>query len=162
MLVYLILLPKFNLPLIGAFTWLTSPRPYRATICRERNWLWITYVFFDHKRTWRAFPNEGSAQCRGPPPKQHEHERRCIPVTHPFILTRRIWKDDYDGQMMFGDFMGLKLPDICLTGEEKLSPRKSVPTGDRTRARCVTGVHATAYSTAVDKLVQQMHNFTVT
>ena len=27
--------------------------------------------------------------------------------------------DDYDGQMIFGDFVGLKLPDICLTGEGK-------------------------------------------
>ena len=32
--------------------------------------------------------------------------------------------DDNDGQMMFGDFGGLKLPDICLTGEEK--PRKNL------------------------------------
>ena len=31
--------------------------------------------------------------------------------------------DDNDGQMMFGDLGGLKLPDICLTGEEK--PRKN-------------------------------------
>ena len=30
--------------------------------------------------------------------------------------------DDYDGQIIFGDIMGLKLPDIRLTGEEK--PRK--------------------------------------
>ena len=30
--------------------------------------------------------------------------------------------DDNDGQMIFGDLGGLKLPDICLTGEEK--PRK--------------------------------------
>ena len=30
--------------------------------------------------------------------------------------------DDYDGQMISGDLMGLKLPDIHLTGEEK--PRK--------------------------------------
>ena len=28
--------------------------------------------------------------------------------------------DDNDGQMIFGDLGGLKLPDICLTGEEKL------------------------------------------
>ena len=27
--------------------------------------------------------------------------------------------DDNDGQMIFGDLVGLKLPDICLTGEEK-------------------------------------------
>ena len=61
--------------------------------------------------------------------------------------------DDYDGQMILGDLMGLKHPDIRLIGEEKLrktSPRKLVPTGDRTRARCVTGAHATTCSTAVD------------
>ena len=32
--------------------------------------------------------------------------------------------DDYYGQMIFGDLMGLKLPDIRLTGEEK--PRKNL------------------------------------
>ena len=32
--------------------------------------------------------------------------------------------DDNDGQMIFGDLRGLKLPDICLTGEEK--PRKNL------------------------------------
>ena len=32
--------------------------------------------------------------------------------------------DDYDGQMIFGDLVGLKLPDICLTGEGK--PRKNL------------------------------------
>ena len=57
--------------------------------------------------------------------------------------------DDYDGQMIFGDLGGLKLPDISLTGE-KTSPRKLVPTGDRTRARCVTGAHAKTCPTAVD------------
>ena len=33
---------------------------------------------------------------------------------------------------------------------EKISPRKLVPTGDRTRARCVTWTHATTWPTAVD------------
>ena len=32
--------------------------------------------------------------------------------------------DDNDGQMKFGNLGGLKLPDICLTGEEK--PRKNL------------------------------------
>ena len=32
--------------------------------------------------------------------------------------------DDNDGQMIFGDLGGQKLPDICLTGEEK--PRKNL------------------------------------
>ena len=55
--------------------------------------------------------------------------------------------DDNDGQMIFGDLGDLKLPDIRLTGEEnpeKTSPRKLVPTGDRTQACCVTGALATA------------------
>ena len=89
----------------------------------------------------------------GPPPTQREHERRYTPFTHPFILTRRIWKDDYDGQMIFGDLVGLKIPYICLTGEEKFRKnltQETCPDRDRTRARCVTGAHATACSTAVD------------
>ena len=61
--------------------------------------------------------------------------------------------NDYDDQMIFGDLVGLKLPDICRTGEEKPrknSPSKRVATGDRTRARCIKDAHATAYSTEVD------------
>ena len=56
--------------------------------------------------------------------------------------------------MIFVHLKGLKLPDIFLIGEKKktknLSPRKPVPTGDRTGARCVTDVHAIFCSTAVD------------
>ena len=64
----------------------------------------------------------GISSMPGPPPRQHNYERRYTPTTHPFILTRRLWKDDYDGQMIFGDLVSLKFPDICLTDEEK--PRK--------------------------------------
>ena len=32
--------------------------------------------------------------------------------------------DDNDGQMIFGDLVGLKLPDICLIGAEK--PQKNL------------------------------------
>ena len=49
----------------------------------------------------------------GPPPRQHQHERRYTSFTHPFMLTMRIWMDGYDGQMLFGELLGLKLPDIC-------------------------------------------------
>ena len=61
--------------------------------------------------------------------------------------------DDNDVQMIFGDLGGLKLSDICLTGEE--NPEKPHPgnlSRDRTRTRCVTSAHATTCSTAVDKL----------
>ena len=45
-----------------------------------------------------------------------------------------IMNDNY-GQMIFRDLMGLMLPDICLTGEEKTpkkktSPNNVVPTRD--------------------------------
>ena len=39
--------------------------------------------------------------------------------------------DDYDGRMIFGDLVGLKLPDIRLTGEEK--PRKKPHPGSLSR-----------------------------
>ena len=98
----------------------------------------------------------------GPPPRQHEHERRDTPWTHLFILTRRICKDYYDGQIIFGDLVGLKVTDIYLTGDAKLRKKKqsgnlSRP-GDRTRAR-VTGTHATACPTAVDVLHLLIFNF---
>ena len=32
---------------------------------------------------------------------------------------KEMMMDDYDGQMTFGDLVGLKLSDIRLTGEEK-------------------------------------------
>ena len=43
-----------------------APGTYTATTCRGRglNYGSHTY-FFDHTRTWRFSPDEGSAQCRG-------------------------------------------------------------------------------------------------
>ena len=79
--------------------------------------------FFDHTRTWWASRLRDQLNA-GPPPRQHEHEGRYTPSTYPFNVTRR--KDDYDGKIIFGDLRGLKLPGICLTGEEK-SPKKPRP-----------------------------------
>ena len=44
----------------------------------------------------------------GAPPRQHKHERRYTPSTHPFILTRRISEGNYDGQIIFGEPCGPK------------------------------------------------------
>ena len=87
-----------------------------------------------------GLPGWKTSSMPGPLPRQHERASRYITFTHPVILTRWIWKDEYDGQRIFGDFVDLRLPDICLTGEgkeRKTSPRKLVPNGDRTRARCL-------------------------
>ena len=39
-------------------------------------------------------------------------------------VRNEMMMDDYDGQMIFGDLVGLKFPDIRRTGEEK--PRKNL------------------------------------
>ena len=62
----LISLPEFNLPLIGSFTWLTPPGPYRTTTCRGRELNFGSHTsFFEHTKTWTTSPDEGLAQCRG-------------------------------------------------------------------------------------------------
>ena len=66
------------------------------------------------------------SQMPEPPPRQHKHERQYTPSIHSVIPTRRIWNDDYDGQMILGDLGGLKFPDICLTGGKK-TPKKPHP-----------------------------------
>ena len=86
--------------------------------------LWITYIPFSPHKDMEDLPGWVISPMPGPPPRQHKHERRYTPSTHSVIPTRRIWNDDYDSQMIFGELEGLKFPDICLTGEEK--PRKNL------------------------------------
>ena len=77
--------------------------------------------FFDHTRIWRASSDEGPAQCCGQlrdNTNMKDNRPTHHPSIHPLILTRRMQKDDYEGQVIFGDLVGLKLPDICLIGEE--------------------------------------------
>ena len=132
-------LPLFNLSLIGEFSWLTPPGPYKATAFRERE------LTLDYIHTFLTTQGWGNSSMPGPPTKQHELERRFTPFTHPFILASRIWKDDYDGQMIFGDLVTLKLSDICLTGEEK--PRTKLHPENLSPWQAA---HATAWSTVVD------------
>ena len=56
---------------------------------------------------------------------------KTIHTIHSFILTRRYVKHDYDSQMKFGEPWDLKLPDICLTGEE--NPEKKLHPGNFSR-----------------------------
>ena len=63
---YLISLSKFNLPLIGSFYVTHAARTLQShDLSGEGIKLWITDILFDHIRTWRASPDEWSAQCRG-------------------------------------------------------------------------------------------------
>ena len=148
------------------FTWLTPPGPYRARTCRERE------LTLYHRDTFLTTQGHG-----GPPRisdqlnagtssettriKDDTHHSR----THSFQQGEYGKDNNYDGQMIFREPWGLKLPDICLTGEEnprKTSPRKLVPTGDTTRARWVTSAHTTACSTAVDDCKYAKQYFSAT
>ena len=57
--------------------------------------------------------------------RARQHLRSLAPVMKIMMM------DDYGGQMIFGDLVGLKLPDIRLTGEEK--PRKKSHPGNLSR-----------------------------
>ena len=98
----------------------------------------------------KGLPGWVISPMSGPPPRQHKHERQYTRSTQSVIPTRRIWNDDDDGQMIFGDHGGLKFPDIFLTGEEKNPEKKLTQETCPDRVRCVTSAHATTCSTAVD------------
>ena len=135
--------------------WLTPLGPCRATTCRGREVTQDHILFWPHKNM-EGLPWWVIRPVPGPLPWQPKHERRDTPSTHPFILTRRRWKDDCDGQMIFGNVVGLNFLTFVLQvrkNPDQTSPWKRVPTGDRTRARCVTGAHVTACPTAVDAML---------
>ena len=83
--------------------------------------------FYDHTGTWMASPDEGSAQCRGHP-SETRRTWKTIHISHAPIHSNKenmkwwLWRpNDIRGKLV-----DLKLPDICLTGEEK-SPKKPHP-----------------------------------
>ena len=89
-----------------------------------------------------------TTQGQGGPPRMRDHLNsgatcettrtlKTIHIIHSLILTRWI---RYGWLWWPNDIRGPCGPKVCLTGEEKpekTSPRKLVPTGDLTRARCV-------------------------
>ena len=151
---HLISLSKFNLPLSGSFDVTHAARPLQShDLSVEVIKLWITDILFWPCKNMEGLHGWVISPMPGPPPRQHKHEKQYTPSTHSVIPTRRRWTDDDDGQMIFGTLGGLKFPDICYRWgktPKKTSSRKPVPTGDRTRARCVTSARATTCSTAVD------------
>ena len=114
---------SFNFPLIGSFYVTHAARVLEShDLSGEGIKLWITDILFWPHKDMESLPGRVICPMPGPPPRQHKHERQYTPSTHPFIPTRRIWNDHYGGQMIFGDLVGLKFPDICLIGEEKPHP----------------------------------------
>ena len=117
-------LSKFNLPLRGTSTWPTLPGPYNVTTCRGRelNYGSHTY-FFDHTRTWRASPDDWSAQCRG-----HLRDSTNMKDNTHQAHTKSSQQGEYGMVMttakLYSETLGSKVSWLCLIGEEK--PRKNL------------------------------------
>ena len=112
----------------------------------ERIKLWITYILFWPHKDMDGLPGWVISQMPGPPPRQHKHERQYTPSTHSVIPRRRIWNDDYDGQMIFGDLGGIcltvrKNPEKNLT-QETCPDRGSNPGLLRDKSACYHLLHS--------------------
>ena len=163
---YLISLSKFNLPLIGSFYMTHAAQDLQShDLLGEGLKLWITDILFWPHKDMKGLPGWVISPIPGPSPRQHKHERQYTPSLHPFIPARRIWNDEYGGQMIFGDLVGLKFSrHLSYRWEntpKKTSPRKPVPSGDWTRARCMTSEYATTCSTAVDIIIIIRPKYTI-
>ena len=133
----LISLSKFNLPLIGTFTWPTPPGPYRGTTVGGGGGikLWITYIlFWPHKdmeglRGWVISPMPG-------PPKRQQtwktiHTKHTL--SHPNKANMKGWfwrPNDIRGRC--GPKASWHLSYRWRKSRKKLLG-KLVPTGDGTR-----------------------------
>ena len=109
--------------------------------------------FFDYTKTWRASPDEWSAQCLG----HLRDNTNIVDDTHHSLIHSNkanmkwwLWRPN-DIRETRGPKASWHLSDRW-GKNRKTSPKKLVPNGNRSRARCVTGAHATACSTAVDPL----------
>ena len=159
LIIIIISLSKFNLPLIGSFYVTHAARAYRDTTCRgmELNCGSQTY-FFDHIRTWRASPDELSATL------ETAQTWKTIHIKHTPIHTKSNKANMEWWLRRPNDIRGPWGPKVSRHlsyrwgKSRKETPRKLVPTGDRTRARCVTGAHATTCSTSVDNGVYAEYN----
>ena len=115
-------------------------------------YLWITYILFWPHKEMEGLPGWGISSTPGPPPRQHKHEIRYTPI-HTNKANMEWWlRRPNDIRGPCGHKISRHLSYRWGKTLEKTSPRKPVPTWDRTRARCVTSAHATTCSTAVDKV----------
>ena len=126
-------------------------------LSREGIKLWITYILFWPHKDMEGLPRWGTSPKPGAPPRQHKHERQYTPSTHsnhPNKANMEWWllRQPNDIRGSWGPKLSWHLSYRWGKTPRKTSPRKPVPTVDRTWARCVTSAHATTCSTAVDLL----------
>ena len=115
--------------------------------------LWITYILFWPHKDMEGHSGWVISPMPGPPSRQHKHERQYTPSTHchPNKANMEWWlRRPNDIRWLWGHIVSWHWSYRWGKNPEKTSTRKRVPTGDRTRARCVTSARATTCSTAVD------------
>ena len=115
--------------------WPTPPGPYRATTCRGRELIYGSHIyFFDHTRTWKASPDEWSAQCRGhlrDSTNMKDNTHQAHTHSHPNKANMEWWlRCPNDGRGPWGPKVSWHLSDRWgKTQKKETSPRKPVPTG---------------------------------
>ena len=132
--------------------WLTPPGPYRATTCRGRelNYGSHTY-FFDHTKTWRASPDEWSAQWRGhlrdsthmKDNTRQAHTQSCQQGEYGMMISTAKW---YSGTLGAESFLTFVLqvrtnPEKNLT-QETCPDRVSNPGPLRDKRACYHLLHS--------------------
>ena len=148
-------LPECNLPLIGSFTWLTPPGPYRATTCRGREWTCGSHTYFLITQGHGGPPGM-RVQLNAEATYDTAQTEKTIHTRHTPIHSSKanmkwwLWRPN-DIRGPCGAKVSWHLSYRWGKTPKRTSPKKHVQTGDRTRARSVTGAHATACSTAVNQ-----------
>ena len=141
--------------LIDTFMWLTPPWPYRATICRERE-LIQDHIHIFLTTQGHGGPPRTSDQLSAGATSETTQTWKTIHTIHAPIHSNKanmkgwLWRPD-DIRGPCGPDASWHLSDRWGKNLEKTSTRKLLPIWDRTRARCVTGAHATVCSTMVDR-----------
>ena len=147
-----------HLSLTSPFTWPTPPGPYRATACQGRELHYGSHnTFLTTQGHW------------GPPRKSDKPNAGAsseTAQTWKTIHTKHTLRHPNKANMEWwlrrsNDIRGPRGPKVSWnlsyrwgkTPKKPRSPRKLVPTGDRTRARCVISARATTCSTAMDYLI---------
>ena len=111
-----------------------------------------SHTYFSTKLEHAGPPRMRVNSMPVPPSRQHEHERQYTPYNHSLIHSNKanvkgwLWGPNY-----IREAVGLKVPDICLTGEEKFRKnltqntcpnRGSNPCPVRDRRACYCLLHS--------------------
>ena len=139
-----------------------ATRAFLATTYREKE-LTLNHIHtFLTNKDMEDLPGWVISSMLGPPPRLHKHERWYTSMHAPIHCKKAnmkgwLWRPN-DTRGHCRPKASWHLSYRWGKTPKKSSPRKLVPTGNRTWARWVICVHATAYSTVVAILISKFQN----